>query len=70
MSIVKYIFFSISTEKNDKKKVQKFSYNRLLAIFFECRCPLDNAIPKKSLDTIGLRRQGDIAKYIPKCQVA
>ena len=27
-------------------------------------------IPKNSLDTIGLRRQGDIAKYIPKFQVA
>ena len=32
--------------------------------------PLGNVIPKNLPDTIGLRRQGDIAKYIPKFQVA
>ena len=31
---------------------------------------LDNVIPKKSLGTIGLRRQGDTTNYIPKFQVA
>ena len=31
---------------------------------------VDNVIPKKSLGTIGLGRQGDTTKYIPKFQVA
>ena len=33
-------------------------------------CAVDNVIPKKSLGTIGLRRQGDTTNYIPKFQVA
>ena len=32
--------------------------------------PLGNVVPKKSLGTIGLRRQGDTTDYIPKFQVA
>ena len=31
---------------------------------------LGNVVPKKSLGTIGLRRQGDTTDYIPKFQVA
>ena len=31
---------------------------------------LGNVLPKKSLGTIGLRRQGDTTDYIPKFQVA
>ena len=31
---------------------------------------VDNVIPKKSLGTIGLRRQGYTTNYIPKFQVA
>ena len=34
------------------------------------RCTVDNVIPKKSLETISLRRQGDTTNYIPKFQVA
>ena len=33
-------------------------------------CGLGNVVPKKSLGTIGLRRQGDTTDYIPKFQVA
>ena len=32
-------------------------------------CTVGNVVPKKSLGTVGLRRQGDTTDYMPKFQV-